>query len=424
MEIVQKINFLISVMFCICYSYQLFYIIYTLLQNKRESVSREPMVLHRYAVLISARNESAVITQLIDSIKAQTYPQKYITIFVAADNCTDNTAQLARDAGAVVYERFNKVKVGKGYALEYLIDCITRDYADDPFDAYFVFDADNVLDENYIAEMNKTFSEGYRIVTSYRNSKNYGDNWISAGYALWFLRESKYLNNPRMMLGTSCAVSGTGFMFAREVIEKYGGWKFFLLTEDIQFTIDNVINGEIIGYCQKAMLYDEQPVTFKQSWNQRLRWAKGYLQVFRNYGGALLANIFKRHSFSCIDMTMTIMPAIILSSLAVLANLGVSFIGVVTRQDITDAIISVLVILANAYFTLFWVGLVTTITEWDNILTTKARKIFYTFTFPLFMMTYIPISFTAMFKKVEWTPIAHTQSKNLAEIRGEKNKTS
>ncbi len=422
MEIVQNINFLISTIFCICYSYQLFYIIYILLHKKQNNEPREPMALHRYAVLISARNESAVITHLIDSIKAQTYPQKYITIFVAADNCTDNTAQLARDAGAVVYERFNKVRVGKGYALEYLIDCINRDYADDPFDAYFVFDADNVLDENYIAEMNKTFSAGHKIITSYRNSKNYGDNWISAGYALWFLRESKYLNYPRTLLGTSCAVSGTGFMFAREIIEKFGGWKFFLLTEDIQFTIHNVIDGEIIAYCPTAVLYDEQPVTFKQSWNQRLRWAKGYLQVFRNYGYSLIANIFKRRSFSCFDMSMTIMPAIILSAIGVVANISMLILAVLQQHNVLEAFHSVLLLLANIYFTMFWVGAVTTITEWKNILTSKPRKILYMFTFPFFMMTYIPISLTAMFKKVEWTPIAHTRSKNLAEIRGEINK--
>ena len=63
------------------------------------------------------------------------------------------------------------------------------------------------------------FSDGYQIVTSYRNSKNYGDNWISAGYALWFLRESRYLNHARFLLGTSCAVSGTGFLFSRRVLE-------------------------------------------------------------------------------------------------------------------------------------------------------------------------------------------------------------
>ena len=203
---------------------------------------------------------------------------------MVADNCSDNTASLAREHGAIVYERFNTQQIGKGYAMDYLTQRIARDYGKNRFDGYFVFDADNLLKEDYIEEMNKTFSDGYQIVTSYRNSKNYGDNWISAGYAQWFLRESKYLNNARMLLGTSCAVSGTGFLFSREIFKKNRGWKFYLLTEDIEFTVNSVINGEKIGYCKTAVIYDEQPTTFKQSWNQRLRWARvlsaGVLQVW------------------------------------------------------------------------------------------------------------------------------------------------
>ena len=91
---------------------------------------------------------------------------------------------------------------------------------------YFVFDADNVLDRNYIFEMNKTFSNGYDIITSYRNSKNYGDNWITAGYALWFLWESEFLNRGRMLLGNSCAVSGTGFYLAVELLKNMGAGNF------------------------------------------------------------------------------------------------------------------------------------------------------------------------------------------------------
>ena len=105
-------------------------------------------------------------------------------------------------------------RVGKGYALQTLLGHLEQDYPAG-FDGYFVFDADNILDPDYIAAMNRTFSQGHDIVTSYRNSKNYGDNWISAGYALWFLRESRYLNHARSLLGTSCAVSGTGFLFSR-----------------------------------------------------------------------------------------------------------------------------------------------------------------------------------------------------------------
>lgn len=155
---------------------------------------------------------------------------------------------------------------------------------------------------------------------AYRNSKNYGDNWISAGYALWFIRESRYLNNSRMLLGTSCAVSGTGFLFSRQVMESTNGWKFHLLTEDIEFSVHHILQGRKIGFCADAVLYDEQPVTFRQSWRQRLRWARGFLQVFRKYGFGLVKGIGKGH-FSCYDMSMTVMPAYILTVGLIIAYL-------------------------------------------------------------------------------------------------------
>lgn len=247
METIKLINFIIATVFFVCYSYQFAYILVPYLKKEKP---HKPAELHRYAVLISARNEELVIGNLLDSISAQDYPSSLVRVFVVADNCTDKTAKVARAHGAIVYERFNDKLVGKGYALEYLLDRIGEEYGD-VFDAYMVFDADNLLSEDYISRMNETFSDGYRIITSYRNSKNYGDNWISAGYALWFLREAKYLNNARYLLGTSCAVSGTGFMFSREILKSCGGWPFHLLVEDIEFTIHNVVSGEKVGYCQR-----------------------------------------------------------------------------------------------------------------------------------------------------------------------------
>ena len=155
--------------------------------------------------------------------------------------------------------------------------------ASDPYDAFFVFDADNKLDKHYIGEMNKGFQAGFKILTSYRNSVNLSDNWVSSGSALWFIRESRFVSASRMWLGNSCHVGGTGFMFSQEIMRRNNGWKFHLLTEDLEFTMDSVLHGDRIGYCGTAILYDEQPVTFAQSWRQRLRWSKGFLQVFRYY---------------------------------------------------------------------------------------------------------------------------------------------
>ena len=414
MDAVKMINYIISIVFIVCYSYQFLYI---LVPYVIKGKPMKPARAHRYAVLISARNEEAVIANLIESVRRQSYDLGLVTTFVVADNCTDATASVAAQAGAIVFERFDTSRVGKGYALNFLLREIDKLFPERPFDGCFVFHADNVLEENYIEEMNKVFSNGYEIVTSYRNSKNFGDNWISSGYALWFLRESQYLNHARMKLGTSCAVSGTGFLFSQKVLDECGGWNFFLLTEDIEFTVHNVVRGRKIGYCHEAVLYDEQPTAFRQSWRQRLRWARGYLQVFGKYGGRLLSGI-AQGSFSCFDMTMNIMPAAVLSFIGIFSNGAAATIGLATGRDISVIGESLGSMLLNSYLTLLIIGGSATISEWKRIYTPNWKKLVFTLTFPLFMFTYIPISFAALFaRRVTWKPIAHTRSASLAEIR-------
>lgn len=412
MEQLKMFNYFIAIAFTVCYFYQSIYILIPFILKPKSFKAEKK---NRYAVLICARNEDTVITNLIESINNQSYPKELVTTFVVADNCTDLTAEKAEKAGAVVYKRFNKNQVGKGYALQFLLEKIKNEFCGQRFDGYFVFDADNLLAVDYIEQMNKTFSNGYNIVTSYRNSKNFGTTWITAGYSLWFLREAKYLNCPRMIMGTSCAVSGTGFMFSREIIEKSNGWNYFLLTEDIEFTVHNVLQNEKIGYCGAAVFYDEQPETLKQSWTQRLRWARGLVQVFQKYGLKLIKGIFT-NGFSCFDMTMSLMPAVILTVFSFFINIGAIAVGIITKTDISILIFSLLETFARGYAMMFVVGAITTATEWKSIHEKWGKKILYMFTFPVFMATYVPISAVAVFKNVEWQPIKHSDAKTLANV--------
>ena len=414
MDTLRMTNYIIAVVFFVCYTYQFLYIPVPWLLAKRKAAKAAALEAtpHNYAVLICARNESAVIADLIGSLRSQTYDQSLLHIFVLADNCTDDTSDIARSAGATVYERFNNVQVGKGYALQTLLGHLEQDYPAG-FDGYFVFDADNILDPDYIAAMNRTFSQGHDIVTSYRNSKNYGDNWISAGYALWFLRESRYLNGARMRLGTSAAVGGTGFLFSQRILDKTNGWQFYLLTEDIEFSVRHITDGEIIAICEDAVLYDEQPTDFRQSCRQRLRWAKGYIQVFRRYGADLLKGT-ARGSWSCFDMSMSILPAFILTALGLLANLTLTALGLMQGDGVWFAMRSLLECMGSVLATLLVLGGITVASEWRRIHAPAWKKIAFTLTFPLFMLTYLPISLAALFMKVEWKPIHH--SVNLASL--------
>ena len=193
---------------------------------------------HKYAILIPARNEETVIGNLINSIKKQDYPQDLITIFVVADNCTDNTAQIAREKGAICYEHHNPDERTKGFALKYLFEQIQRDYGITSFEGYFIFDSDNLLKKDYISRMNDSFDAGEKIITSYRATKNFSENWIASTYALHWLRSIRTRHRARSFLHLATNIQGTGFLFASEIVKD--GWKYTSLTEDRALTADCV----------------------------------------------------------------------------------------------------------------------------------------------------------------------------------------
>jgi len=415
----EVFNLVVLLTFTLCFTYQLVYIFVSLIKRPPQLTAKKN---HRYAAMICARDESKVILDIIQSIRMQNYPAELIDIFVVADNCTDNTAEVAKAAGATVFVRRNQERTGKGYALEFGFASIEEEYGIDAYEAYFVFDADNVLDGNYFKEMNKAFDNGAVACTSYRNAKNFASNWITAGYGIWFLREARYLNQARYLLNSSCAISGTGFFVSSELIKQNNGWHYHLLTEDIEFSVDTVLKKQRISYAPAAVIYDEQPLTFKESWNQRLRWTRGIYQVFRRYGAKLLlGKLFfpKGHRFACYDLLMTIAPAMMLMLTSLVVNLSVLVSGllrVATPAMMTTAVYAVLFSLAFFGFFMFVFGLITTITERKRIRGTRAQKIASVLSFPFFVLTYVPIAVTALFKKPSWKPTRHSISVDVEEF--------
>lgn len=420
-QFIDAFNLVIFIVFTIMYSYQFLYAIIGFFYRKPMYEDTPPKSFHKFGIIIAARNESAVIGALLDSIHNQNYPKGALDVFVIADNCTDNTAEISRQHGAFVYERENMEFIGKGWALDFLFKNLMEENKFDNYEGFCVLDADNLLDENFMAEMNKMFDQGHRILTSYRNSKNYDANWISAGYGLWFMREARYLNGPRMRLGSSCAISGTGFLVHHDIIEKNKGWKHHLLTEDIEFTIDSVIHGEKVGYCENAVLYDEQPTTMHQSWTQRLRWAKGFYQVISHYGLKLFGSIFTRKSkiLSSFDMFMTVAPAYLVTVLTLFINLIVFCIAACIHDGtlMYATGMAMLSAIGSFYCVFCLMGCLTLITEWKKIKCANSKKIRYAILFPVFLFTYVPISVIALFKKVVWKPVVHTDVKTLDDVR-------
>ncbi|HIX32336.1 MAG TPA: glycosyltransferase [Firmicutes bacterium] len=428
LQLIQGFNLALSLLITMAFAYQGVLMAVGFLRRRQADRYDAPSAAEkrRYAAVISARNEEAVIGELIESLKDQDYPPELLDIYVVADNCTDNTAACARRAGAVVYERFNTEQVGKGYALDYLFGRLRSEGLEARYAGYFVFDADNIVDRAFVRRMNDTACSGdFAAITCYRNSKNFGANWISAGYSLWFLREARFLNFPRMLLGTNCTVSGTGFLISADVIRRNGGWPFHLLTEDLQFSADCAAEGWRIGYCDKAVIYDEQPTRFRQSWDQRLRWTKGFYQVAWHYAPQLIQGIGRggKKGFSCYDVLMIVAPGSLLTVSLLLVNLLVAVSCLTQPGYLVDDIVRTELMFLAKNFALYYcgfaaMGAVTAACEWDRIRASRREKLLYLITFPFFMMTYIPIAVAALRRKVEWKPIEHhTAAQDLAPRR-------
>ena len=274
---------------------------------------------HKFMAIIPAHNEEMVVANLIESLKNQTYDKNLYDIYVIADNCTDKTAEVARKAGAIVYERFDNAHKTKGYALQWFLKQKIAENAD--YDAFFVFDADNIVDKNFIKNMNKKLCQGEEVVQGYRDIKNPTDNWITAGYALFYWTMHRMYHLARYNIGLSPLLNGTGFMVKFDVV-KPNGWETQTLTEDIEFSLKQIIQGRKLGWATDAIVYDEQPTEFKQSWSQRSRWTVGHLQCMKYYTKDLAEGVLEYRTLMNFDGFLYLMgiPMMIVTFLLLAIN--------------------------------------------------------------------------------------------------------
>lgn len=266
-------------------------------KQKEEDASKYPPK-KRFALIIAAHNEERVIAHIINSLLKQNYPKHLYDIYVIADNCTDRTAEIAQENGAIVYKRYNNEQRGKGYALEWMFNHIFA--MGDKYDVVSVFDADNLVSSNYLMEMNKQLCKGHTVVQGYIDSKNPFDSWITCSYSIAFWLSNRIFQLPRYYLGLSCGLCGTGFCIDINVLKKIG-WGATCLTEDLEFTMKLAIHGMKVAWAHNAVVYDEKPLTMKQSWRQRKRWMQGHADCASRFLKPLFKKAFKESDLRAFD---------------------------------------------------------------------------------------------------------------------------
>ena len=235
---------------------------------------------HRFAIIIPAHNESRVIAHLIDSLKKQYYNSDLYQIFVIADNCTDNTADIARENGATVYERHDLLHRSKGHALRWFFEILWQH--SEKYDAVIIFDADNLAHPKFLAHMNDHMAGGEKIIQGYIESKNPEDSWVASAFSLGFWVANRLLQLSRYNWGVSTSLFGTGMCISCDIIHELG-WSSTSLTEDLEFSMEAILHGHKVTWAHEAVTFDERATTLKACWNQQLRWQQGRIEVMLKY---------------------------------------------------------------------------------------------------------------------------------------------
>ncbi len=368
---------------------------------------------HRFMAIIPAHNEENVIANLIESLKNQNYNKDLYDIYVIADNCTDNTAKIAKEAGAIVYERFDRVNKTKGFALNWFLQQKIKE--DAPYDAICIFDADNIVDKDFIKNMNKKLCQGEDVVQGYRDIKNPTDSWVTAGYALFYWTMHRFYHLARYNLGLSPLLNGTGFMVRFDVL-KPNGWDTETLTEDIEFSLKRIIKGKRLGWATDAIVYDEQPVGFKQSWSQRSRWTVGHIQCIQKYTKDLAIAVKEHKTLMNFDGLLYILgsiPMFIISLLLVATNF---FMYVAETMTGAELIYNIIMYLVPTFLLPIGTAMFIMFLDKRPIKPMIKGLICY----PLFIGSWLVINFKCLFKRnTTWEKIDHVRNIKIAEVNEE-----
>ena len=376
-------------------------------------VKEKPLVEdkeHRFMAIIPAHNEEKVISNLIESLKNQNYNKDFYDIYVIADNCTDETAKKAKEAGAIVYERFDEEHKTKGYALNWFLQQKIEE--DAPYDAFCIFDADNIVDVNFLKAMNKKLCQGEDVVQGYRDIKNPSDSWVSAGYAIFYWTMNRFYHLARYNLGLSPLINGTGFMVKFDVV-KPEGWNTKTLTEDIEFSLKRIIAGKKLGWATDAIVYDEQPVGFKQSWSQRSRWTVGHIQCLKEYTKPLAVAVKDNKTIMNFDGLLYMLgsiPMFVLTLVLLILNFVIYLTnGMSTAELLWNAVRYLVPTFLLPIFT----GIMIMLIDKKPIKPMIKGLLLY----PLFLGSWLLINFKCLFKRnTKWEKIEHNIDKSIDDM--------
>jgi cellulose synthase/poly-beta-1,6-N-acetylglucosamine synthase-like glycosyltransferase len=376
--------------------------------RKKEEVVNPPQ--KTFAVLVAAHNESAVIAPLIENLKKLDYPKEMYDIFVICDNCTDNTAEISRAHGAIACERFDSTKRGKGFGIEWMLEKLWE--MPRQYDAVVMFDADNLVEKNFLRVMNDRLCKGARVIQAYLDSKNPFDSWITLSYAVTYWFTNRMWQLARHNLGLPNTLGGTGLCIETDLLKEMG-WGATSLTEDLEFATRCIEKGIYPTWAHDTRVYDEKPIDLKSSMRQRLRWMQGHYDVAGRYIGSVLFNGLKSRKLGMLDAAFYLFQPMYVLIVSLMSFL---FIG---RFFEIDGFMPTEPILPNwfVYATTVLFYLLPVLALYLDKVPLKGYL--GLFLLPIFFLTWLPIFFYAFFTKNNqvWSHTVHTRAIRIEEMQ-------
>ena len=396
MKTLEIINIIIMLLLVVYGLYFLITALFLFKKRKKDSIVSDKY--SHFTILIPARNEEEVIKDAIQSFKRQKYPKDNYEIVVVINNTTDNTLGVCNAEGVryILCER--KIK-NKGDALKEAFDRLKKEKTD----AYIIMDADNVVNDEFLGEMNKGLNEGTLVAKSSMDIKAKENTWVSSSYAIYFFIQSILYSIPRNNIGASCAINGTGIMIKKEVIDKFG-FNVRTITEDLEFMTLCALNNIKIKFVEGAICYAEHPSDFKVSMIQRRRWTKGIYEGFIIYFNSIIKNMIKRPNIELLDSLLIYSTPLIL--ILSLISIFINFLIVPLPIYLIITSFSLLV----SYISISLCALFVCVKSKKKI------KDFLTgiIMFPIFLLSWQYLNIAVLFKKeVVWDEIKHIETQNI-----------
>ena len=363
-----------------------------------------------FCILIPAKDESKVIRGPLDSIKNQTYKINMQNVYVIVEDIKDPTVNICKEYKCNYIVRKHLELKRKGYALDEAIKQIKKEY-----DAYFIIDADNILDKDFFKYMSKVYQKGYDIGVGYRDNKNWSSNVISACSGLVFTIANN-INKRKNKTNENITITGTGFYIKGNIIKEFGGYPFHEITEDYELTLYATVHKLTTCYEERAIFYDEQPTTLKASIKQRIRWIRGYFNARVNYLPQLKEKIFgnQMNYGSVYKEIMWLRPILILALAFVIFYLAIIinqiYMLIKSTYDLSSLILG-LIVIGITYLVMMFFTIYQLISERKHIKVKNSLKVKIILYNPIFLLTFIYCAIAAIVKKnITWERIEHTKT--------------